>query len=215
MPRPYDQEAYGLREGGGVVRYDPERHHRQSVRLDGYDYRNAGVYFVTVCSHQRECLFGAIVGGEMVANAFGEAVIACWHAISDHFADVTLDAFILMPNHLHGIVILPQSIDSVGARHASPSPASPSKSAVESSPPTGAPARSLGALIGSFKAAMTRRINQNRETPAPPVWQRNYYERIVRNERVLEVTRCYILLNPLHWPHDDDNPANYPLAPPP
>jgi len=185
-------------------------HHRQSVRLDGYDYRNAGVYFVTVCSHQRECLFGAIFEGVIVANAFGEAVSACWRAIPDHFADVTLDDFILMPNHVHSIVIIHQSDGPVGARHASPSnpPAEPS-------PPTGTPARSLGALIGSFKAAATRRINQNRETPAPPVWQRNYYEHIIGNERVLEATRRYILLNPLHWPHDDDNPANYPLAPPP
>jgi REP element-mobilizing transposase RayT len=168
------------------------------------------VYFVTVCSHRRECLFGEIVGGEMVGNSFGEVAVACWHAIPEHFANVTLDAFVLMPNHLHGIVIIQN--DVVGARHASPLP---SYAPQEPSPPTGVPPRSLGAIIASFKAATTRQINQTRETPAPPVWQRNYHERILRNERVLDATRHYIANNPRHWTLDDENPANHPPAPSP
>ena len=88
------------------MKYGPQRHHRRSIRLQGYDYAQAGAYFVTVCAYNRECLFGEIMGEEMQVNASGEIVIACWHDIPRHFANVELDAFVVMPNHVHGIIML-------------------------------------------------------------------------------------------------------------
>jgi REP element-mobilizing transposase RayT len=90
---------------------------RRSIRLKGYDYSKAGAYFVTVCTHNRKCLFGDIVDGKMVFNAAGHAAAQCWHAIPDHFPNALLDAFVVMPNHVHGIVVIPMI---VGARHAVP-----------------------------------------------------------------------------------------------
>ena len=94
----------------------PDRHHRRSIRMPGYDYAQPGVYFVTVCTHQQELLFGEVVGEAMVLNDAGRIVETCWYETPDHFQSVELDAFVIMPNHVHGIVMI------VGARHASPSP---------------------------------------------------------------------------------------------
>ena len=91
------------------MKYNPDIHHRRSIRLRGYDYTRAGAYFVTACTHARECLFGQIVGGEMCLSAFGLVADAYWQSIPDHFAGVELDAFVVMPNHIHGIVVLPDA----------------------------------------------------------------------------------------------------------
>ena len=95
--------------------YNSEKHYRRSIRLKEYDYSQAGAYFVTICAYNRECLFGDIVDGEMQLNIYGEIVAAFWDEVPSHFKNVELDAFIVMPNHMHGIVII---TDSVGARHA-------------------------------------------------------------------------------------------------
>ena len=101
--------------GNRTKRYDPKRHHRRSIRLKGYDYTQPGAYFVTTCTHNREPLFGRVVDGEMVLNALGEIVWACWREIPIHFPHVELDAFVVMPNHVHGIIWI---VDDVGATHA-------------------------------------------------------------------------------------------------
>jgi len=182
------------------VRHDPEKHHRRSVRLRGYDYAQPGAYFVTICTHERECLLGEIVDGEMVLNEYGHIVRACWEVIADHFPHVTLDTFVIMPNHVHGIIM----IDSpVGARHASPLPS-------DVTPPRGPKGGSVGAIVGSFKSAVTRRINEMRGTPGMTIWQRNYYEHIIRDEDDLHDIRRYILENPLKWALDRENPAAQP-----
>ena len=98
--------------------YDPLRHHRHSIRLKGYDYTRPGAYFVTICTHERICLFGDVVNGKMELNEYGDIAQECWLAIPEHFANARLDAFVIMPNHVHGIIILTES--SVGATHASP-----------------------------------------------------------------------------------------------
>ena len=92
----------------------PDRHHRRSIRMPGYDYAQPGAYFVTVCTHQQELLFGEVVGEAMVLNDAGRIVETCWYETPDHFQSVELDAFVIMPNHVHGVVMI------VGARHASP-----------------------------------------------------------------------------------------------
>ena len=99
--------------------YDPGRHHRRSIRLRGYDYTSAGAYFITICAHRRECLFGEVVDGVMRLNVYGRVVDACWQAIPDHFPHVMLDVYVIMPNHVHGIIAIVDD-PPVGARHASP-----------------------------------------------------------------------------------------------
>ncbi|MBP7798019.1 MAG: hypothetical protein KA072_05265 [Thermoanaerobaculaceae bacterium] len=103
------------------MRYDPERHRRRSIRLKGYDYAQAGIYFVTVCTHQRACLFGTISDGQMRLNAVGQVATQCWRAIPDHFPDVSCDEFVVMPNHIHGILwIIGPDPAGVGANNHSP-----------------------------------------------------------------------------------------------
>jgi len=188
--------------------YDPRRHRRRSIRLKGYDYTRPGAYFITICTHNREPLFGRVVDGEMVLNEYGEIVWACWREILDHFPHVELDAFVVMPNHVHGIIWI---VDDVGTRYAKNVGARHAKNvrAMHASPlqsPRGPASGSLGAVVGSFKSAVTRRINEMRGTPGARVWQRNYYEHIIRDDRALNAIRRYIAENPLRWHLDRYNP---------
>jgi REP element-mobilizing transposase RayT len=189
---------------------------RRSLRLKGYDYAQAGAYFVTICTQGRVCLFGEVVDGAMRLNEFGEMVRGCWLAIPDHFPHVALDAFVIMPNHVHGIVwIVDATTDAVGnvvgathasvrATHASPLPSLPQPLLR----PRGPQRRSIGAVVGSFKSAAARCINAYRKTPGIPIWQRNYYEHVIRNEASLDGVRAYIVNNPLQWALDRENPEN-------
>ncbi len=179
------------------MQYDPEEHHRRSVRLKGYDYSRAGAYFVTVCTRNRECLFGDVTDGIMRLNKVGRVVEKCWQAIPSHFSTVRLDAFVIMPNHVHGIITI------VGPTHTGATHASPLRGR---SRPSGPGRQSIGAIIGSFKSAVTRRINQLRGTPGGRLWQRNYYEHIIRNSESLDRIREYIVNNPLQWELDRENP---------
>jgi REP element-mobilizing transposase RayT len=88
------------------MKYDPQKHHRQSIRIKGYDYSQAGAYFLTLCTYQRQCLFGEIVGGAMQLNPYGQVVEDCWQAIPEHFPRIALDVFVVMPNHIHGILLI-------------------------------------------------------------------------------------------------------------
>ena len=172
--------------------------HRRSIRLKGYDYTQPGAYFVTICTHHRLPLFGRVADGNMVVNAYGEIVQTCWDAIPNHFPHTELDAFVIMPNHIHGIIFI---TDDVGATHASPLQAPPLRQT-----PRGPASGSLGAIIGSFKSAATKRINALRDAPGAPLWQHNYYEHIIRHERALDAIRHYIAANPLRWHLDRYNP---------
>jgi REP element-mobilizing transposase RayT len=190
-----------------VTRYDPTRHHRRSIRLKGFDYTRAGAYFVTLCAWRRECVFGEVSAGVVQLSEVGQAVVACWQALPRHFERVTLDAMVVMPNHLHGILLLTaqgkgeafakQDLDITTTHTANASPQRP----------IGTQPGSLGAIIQNYKSIATRRINALRGTPGLPVWQRNYYEHIIRNERALEAIRRYIHNNPRQWSLDRDHPA--------
>jgi putative transposase len=172
--------------------YDPNRHHRRSIRLPGWDYRQGGAYFVTIATHERAHLFGKVVDGAMAVSDFGQIAVEEWERTAQLRPYVRLDAFMVMPNHVHGIVWIVDG-DAVGAqRRCAPTP-------------TNVLPRSLGAIIRAFKSIVTRRINQIRSTPGAPVWQRNYYEHIVRNERELNAVREYIQNNPVNWPADTEN----------
>jgi REP element-mobilizing transposase RayT len=171
--------------------YDPDVHHRRSIRLRSYDYRSSGAYFVTVCTNGKELILSEIVGETAQLTPMGEIVRNCLNEIPQHFLNAELDMHVIMPNHLHAILVIHPP---VGATHASPSPASHNSQEAEdprarhASPLQPGPAKqSLGAIVGSFKSACTKRINELRGTPGVTVWQRSFHEHIIRNDYELHV----------------------------
>ncbi len=171
-------------------------HRRRSIRLKGYDYAQPGAYFVTICTHGRAMLFGRVVDGEMALNAYGEIVREEWFRTAQvrPYMELFPDEFVIMPNHIHGIVW----IVDVGARRRRSPPPEKLCRPVPGSLPT---------IVRAFKSAVTRRINALRGTPGAPVWQRNYYEHIIRTEPALDAIRRYIAANPLRWHLDRYNPT--------
>jgi len=157
--------------------------------LQGYDYSSPGAYFVTICTQNRECLFGDIVNGKMVLNDIGKIVADEWIKTGDIRDEIELDAWVVMPNHFHGIVMIRR-----GDRPVAPTP----------TPLPGPRPKSIGSLMSGFKSAVTKRINKIRQTPGISVWQRNFYEHIIRNETELGNIRQYIINNPLNWRSDEN-----------
>ncbi|GIV55247.1 MAG: hypothetical protein KatS3mg040_0015 [Candidatus Kapaibacterium sp.] len=192
--------------------YDPEQHHRRSIRLPGYDYVQAGGYFITICTHDRTNMFGEVVDGEMQVNAVGEVVCEEWFRTAQIRPYVRLydDEFVVMPNHIHGIIWIIN--DDVGAtRRVAPTRrvahrVGATHRVAPTDPPRGPASGSIGAIVGQFKSITTKRINALRGTPGAPVWQRNYYEHIIRTEDALQRIRQYIVTNPLRWLLDRENP---------
>ncbi|MDE2888982.1 MAG: hypothetical protein OXR72_12285 [Gemmatimonadota bacterium] len=171
---------------------DPEIRRRRAIRLRDNDYSRAGAYFITVCTVGRELLFGEVKDGEMALNELGWIVEEEWLQSAWIRSEIELDAWVVMPNHVHGIVIIADESrrgDRPVAR-GGPRP------------------KSLGAMMAGFKSAVTKRINAMRGTPGALVWQRNYYEHIIRNESTLYWIRQYIAVNPPGWSKDPENPAN-------
>lgn len=192
------------------MRYDPEKHHRRSIRLKGYDYSQPGAYFVTIVTQDRACLFGEVVDGEMRLNELGEIVAWTWRDLPNHVPNVALDAFVVMPNHVHGIIVsidAPNAPAPVGAG-SEPAPTQPIPGPFNEPIPGGIAAKryALPEIVRQFKTFSARRINERRGTPGGPVWQRNYYEHIIRNEESLNQIRQYIANNPLQWALDRENP---------
>jgi len=176
--------------------YDLSNYHRRSIRLKEHDYSQAGAYFFTACVKNKEYLFGEIAGGEMQLNTYGEIVKEEWCRSEKIRCEIGLDEFVIMPNHIHGIVWL--GIHSF-------SECSPVRA--HGRAPLQRKPRSLGSFIAGFKSSTAKHINASRTTPGAPVWQRNYYERVVRNDRELAKIREYILTNPIQWAMDRENPA--------
>ena len=180
--------------------FNPTIHRRKSIRLQGYDYSQAGAYFITVCTHNRVPLFGEIVDGVMVLNSAGQIVEKCWCAIPEHFPQVTLDEFVVMPNHVHGII-------TVGAnnhlpQHYLPLPSdeTPIQSNEPPRPLQHGTSRTIGSMVRGFKIGVTRWFRANTDIHA--VWQRNYYEHIIRNEDAYLKIAEYIQTNPQRWETD-------------
>ena len=221
---PSDSLARGetVRQGGhmgpplrGTMKYDPDIHHRRSIRLRGYDYSSAGAYFVTICTQGREYLFGDIADGAMHLNGAGRMVAEWWLKLPDKFPGVMLDEYVIMPNHFHGIIV----IDNVRAPLAAPLSSAPLSSA---SAPLAAPdadsgleirgtsrgaassAPTLGNIMRAFKSISAIEINRTLDRQGR-LWQRNYYERIIRDDDELSGIREYIRLNPVKWADDDEN----------
>lgn len=209
--------------------YDPDRHHRRSIRLKGYDYAEPGAYFVTICVQDRVCLFGEVVDGETCLNDAGRMVQAVWNELPVFYAGVDVDEFVVMPNHVHGIVELvgydPDAghIAPGGGGRGRPRGAAPTGESGSSSPSVGAgpcacpgttthTVLSLPDVVHRFKTLTTKRYADGvRQAGWPPfngrLWQRNYYEHVVRNDASLERLRNYIFANPSQWPFDQENPT--------
>ena len=189
------------------------RWHRKSIRNKNHDYAGDGMYFVTICARKKQHLFGKIINGSMRLNEMGKIVATCWKEIPHHFPFVTLDMFVVMPNHVHGIIQLNvvgasdkpdpnvvgarHAIDPnvVGATHASP---------LQKTRPGGPIPKYLGSIIGAFKSAATKRINALEPNGSGTWWQRNFYEHIIHDPDDLRRVQRYIRDNPEHWEWDDE-----------
>jgi len=185
------------------VQFDREKHHRRSIRLLGYDYAQAGAYFVTICAQDRECLFGEIVDAKMRVNDAGRMVHSVWEELPRQYAGIDIDGFVAMPNHIHEIIIL-RDHHVVGAI--------PRGCPTSGQAQRPAPTMSLPDVVHRFKSLTTARYRQGvAERGWPPfcrrLWQRNYYEHVIRSETELNCIRRYIEDNPLMWAMDRENPA--------
>ena len=169
--------------------YNPDIHHRRSTRLPGYDYSQAGAYFVTMVTQGRQCLFGEVVQDTMRLNDAGQLIAHTWEWLATRGSYVQLDAYVVMPNHLHGIIVIDRQ-GRGGSRTAS----------------TRHDTKSIGRLVGVFKTVTTKWSNLDRGTPGQPLWQRNYYDRIIRDDEELARVREYIASNPMQWETDLENP---------
>ncbi|TAD77658.1 MAG: transposase [Oscillatoriales cyanobacterium] len=187
--------------------YNPVIHHRRSIRLKGFDYTQSAIYFVTICCYRRECLFGAIAQDEMILNEFGNIVAEEWLRSFEIRDELQLDAWVVMPNHFHGLLCCDRPIVQMQSLSDNDRPVDDS---VLGKNQLKRPARSLGSIIAGFKAVTTKQINQHRNAPGSPVWQRNYYESIVRDDRMLNHIRDYIDNNPRSWQVDSLHPNNIP-----
>ena len=161
---------------------------RRILRLATYDYAKAGAYFVTICTHGKECLLGDVVNDEMVLHDAGRIVAAAWHNLPQHYGNTVLDTFVVMPNHVHGVLFIGPTVTDADA-------------------PGAASRHGLPEILRAFKTFSSRRINEARGTPGATVWQRSYYDHIIRNETSLTRIREYIIRNPLQWSLDRENPA--------
>ena len=168
---------------------------RRSIRLRGYDYAQAGVYFVTIVTQNRTCLFGEVAYGIMQLNRTGRMVTDCWQWLGTQYAYVTLDEFVLMPNHLHGLIMITDNVRRGGSRTAPTAADSPAGKR-----------KPLGRLIGAFKTVSTKQFNSAQGKTGSPLWQRNYYEHVVRRDELLDKIRQYIRENPARWEIDRENP---------
>ncbi len=190
------------------MRYDLEKHHRRSVRLKGYDYSQAGAYFVTVCAKDHACLFGDVEQGEMVLNDAGNMVKKWWLAIPDKYIHVELDECMIMPNHFHGIIKIVGADQCVCPEYSNETrKKGEHKNKGEH---IGSP---LPRVIQWSKTMTTNEYIRGIETYGwvrfnGKLWQRNYYEHIIRNEDELDKIRQYIQNNPLKWDLDENNPVN-------
>ena len=173
---------------------------RKTTRIPGYDYRNTGYYFITICTQNKQNLFGQIQNDKVQPSAQGKIVSQNWLDIPNHHSGITLDAFILMPNHLHGIIMIHSDRSALIVPGQSSDVAGyvPTGHASFISPKSG----SLSAVIRSFKSACTKRINEE-SLHKNPIWQSRFYEHVIRDENDLHRIRMYIENNPLRWSEDE------------
>lgn len=183
------------------MKFNPKLHHRQSIRLKGYDYSQPGSYFITICARQKECIFGEIKESKTILSHLGQLVEEEWLTLPHRFPQIDLDEYVVMPNHFHGIIYI------VEARLASAQVEAPQFTPEQLDP---APHIStLGDIICAFKSLVFKRyydlIRNNHLDEVAKCWQRNYWERIIRNHQEYNNIQHYIITNPERWSQDSDN----------
>ncbi|MBN2425140.1 MAG: transposase [Calditrichaceae bacterium] len=183
------------------MKYNLDKHHRRSIRLKGYDYSQPGWYFITICVQNREMLFGDMVDGKIILNDAGELVKNEWIKTDSIRENINIDYYVIMPNHMHGIIQIIEMPDIVGAHGYVPLQQRnmPQRQTEQFGKST---QNSIPTIIKLFKSTTTKQINRLQNTPGLKIWQRNYYEHIIRNELELNRIRQYIIENPLKWKND-------------
>ena len=185
---------------------------RRSIRLPHYDYRDEGAYFITICTHHHLCLFGYVMDDIVEHTSYGRIAADAWLAIPQHFTHVALDHYVVMPNHVHGILFIEDHPKAdLGARHTANEDNKEADVGAQYIVPLHSTKRSFGSMVAgslpsivrTYKAAVTREINRTLGMPSAKIWQRNYYEHIIRSERDLNRIRDYILTNPARWAEDE------------
>ena len=193
-----------------MTKFDPKIHHRRSIRLPNYDYTQAGAYYITIVTYNRELLFGEVVNGEMKLSNLGQIAQREWERLPKRFKQIELGAFVVMPDHVHGIIIIHDNRRGTAdfLKHADPQiPRRAPTPDVATTERFGKPVSgSIPTIIRSYKAAVALRINYARPGDSTPVWQRNYYEHVIRNEQDMQAKWDYIESNPIMWDDDNENP---------
>ena len=187
-------------------------YNRRSIRFKGYDYTQAGLYFITICCQNRACLFGEIENGKMMLNDAGAIANDCWLNIPNHFPNAILHEYVIMPNHVHGIIELvgannhsPVSeLHSPKTNHHSPNIPVIGDNRVKNVSPLRSPSKTVGSVVRGFKIGVTKWMRQNTDTFY--IWQRNYWEHIIRDDISYENISQYIINNPTKWNNDKLNP---------
>jgi len=175
------------------LEHDERLMKRRSIRLKEYDYSQTGAYFLTICTYRRQCLLGTMVDGKVILSSIGTIVVEEWLRSAEIREEIELDAFVIMPNHLHGIVAMQRGEREIVSNCL--------KAQGRIMKP-----KTIGSFVSGFKAAATARVNELRGTPGKSLWQRNYYEHVIRSEKELNRIREYIENNPLRWHIDRENP---------
>ncbi len=176
---------------------EEKQFHRRSIRLRGADYSDSGAYFITMCAAKQKSIFGKIENGRTVLNPLSEIIRACWIGIPQHFAHASIKEFIVMPNHLQGIVTL-----SVGARYIVPFDREARTPERFQKPVKG----SIPTIVRTFKAAVARQARKELGIDGRSIWQRNYFERVLREGQDYADVSRYIVENPMRWEWDEENP---------
>jgi REP element-mobilizing transposase RayT len=194
-----DQECvrrFFIRQNFILMTYNLVRHNRKSIRLKGYDYSQPGEYFITICTHDKKCVFGKVIEEKIILSPIGEIAKKCWEEIPEHYPKVELDEYIIMPNHIHGIIIMSEGRDLINQI----------LTTENNFPLMKNPKETLGKIIRYYKARSTKLIHNSGYIDFQ--WQSLFYDRIVRSDNELNNIRDYITNNPLKWYLDEENPNN-------
>jgi len=188
------------------VKYNPNIHHRRSIRLKGYDYSKAGAYFITICCQNRICRFGNIENGEMIMNEYGTVAYNEWTKLPERFPNFVLDVFQIMPNHIHGIIVLNDIPVGAGLAPAQNDVVAQNETDIRANIRAGAsPAPTVFDIVGAYKSLVANvclDIFKSKNKMMGKLWQRNYHEHIIRNEQSYQTISDYIINNPAKWADD-------------
>lgn len=165
------------------TKFNPDFHHRKSIRLQGYDYSQEGLYFITICCQNKNCFFGEIQRGQMLLNEYGQIAHQEWLKTAELRSNIALDEFVIMPNHMHGIIQITEKEEAIQR--------------IDHTSGLQGPSKTIGAIIRGYKSAVTKQVTQLGFRGQ--LWQRNYYDHIIRSEKAYSAIRNYIVNNPKNW----------------